>query len=404
MLLLLLGPSIVNCYSHEMTRVSHHPAIMLSSFGFEKNGFYNISIHSQNLSKIRLMMTEYSKRIELATYSKYCDTYQISNDSETITFIGNVKDKGVYTPIIIDCDRKVSLSDDKIYNIISLYSNPKYLIDYRSTLFLPMYSVLSKVYLGIFLVWVINGYLYSNFRVKLHTIFSLQPITKSISLCINYIIWESLMTKDDTDIKLKILLLFVDTIFYSLYLVSLAFVGSGWCIFRSKMNLTQFLKIIISSVFVALTILLSPYVSNLTQGFLMFICVVLSFVYYMKMNLINVIIVVRLLDQMIKQPIVASKIKLAKEFVVSSFSLLCLALFINLIILMLGVAEVYATGFFECCFLLENVFIMRSFLFRSEYSGEPQSNLNEGKKPIAAKPCFFIGPKKNEIVLLQSDL
>jgi hypothetical protein len=122
---------------------------------------------------------------------------------------------------------------------------------------------------------------------------------------------------------------------------------------------------------------------------------------YVKMNVFNILLVVKLLDSMTKQPLVSNKIKLAKRFVVASFVHLMFATGGSVLLLIYEVSSVVPTVFFEVNIAVGTWVQMRCFMFRQQYAGEsPGRGIEVGEAAEKCVPVVLVEPEATSIALV----
>ena len=379
--------------------------ILLDPFGFEKDGFYNISINSDEVFDLILIMDKTLDTIDYSSIKQYCIQHEKSS-LNFLNFQGNVTRKGVYYPILIDCDVDIQNGTKKKYWIDIFYRNPKNYIDYRSVLLPNIYLALTIIYFLIFFIWTGNGIIFPKFKIQLHTLLTIQPLIKVISLYSCYLFWENMKKGDDKNQGLITISTMFGILLYAMFLTTIGLVGFGWCIFGTlsfRVRPKQFLEIVISSLILVGGFAVVPYLKNVLWCIIIIPLIIISFLYYFKINFINIFMVSQLFKKLISQPIICSKIKLAKNFVEMSFSLLCFCIITCMLIVMMGCHDGFLSLFFEICYLVLNLMMMKSFLYRKSYSGIEKETLESSEiKKLQVHACYLIEPKNREMVLIQN--
>jgi hypothetical protein len=384
------------------------PSVMLPSFGFQLNGSFDISIASPDLRDFVLLFQHPHDSLHISAMRPkrllfFCDA-DLPNSSKSLRvrgagsggqakINGTIPATGVYSPYLINCG-----VNHTTYDISVKYRNPMSHLDSRNLFLAPLYCSLSAIYFVFALAWIFNGCRFSNFRVHLHTVFTVLPIIRALSSLFISWIWESrAATGQGSPFENAVFVL--DFIYYTLYLSAIAFVGTGWCIFRGPPGLHQFSKILNSSLIPTLGVLLIPFARDFVEvlGLLGFL--VLGLMLYAKINVYNIILVVRLLDSMTKQPLVANNIKLAKKYVIISFTHLIATVVGTAALLVVDGSATYATVFFEALFLLGSVMHMRFFFFRKGYAGEAPGSETEGKPRSRPWPRVLLEPARVNLVI-----
>jgi hypothetical protein len=319
---------------------------------------------------------------------------QASNGSAQIA--GRLSHKGIYTPFFINCERNVTE-----YAVDVFYANPESLLDFRNMFIEHLYIGLSIVYFVIFLVWLGNGLRYSGFRVPLHTVYTVLPIIRAVSSYFIALIWRNRAVSEGRTGHERMVMA-LDIVYYTLYLSAIAFAGAGWCIFRPRLGRGQVANIIASSVLPTLVVVAVPYARLLWQILVLLVLFVFGLFFYAKINLFNIIMVARLLDSVGKRPVVMNKVKLAKQYVVLSFSHLVMTVSGSVALLVIDASSASGITFFEVLIFVGALFQMNFFLFRKQYAGEAPGSEREPVRTSRPKPCILIDPTGTALGLMRT--
>jgi hypothetical protein len=385
------------------------PSVMLPSFGFQANGTFDISITSPDLRNFVILFQHPHDSLHISAMRPkrllyFCDG-DLPNSSKSLQISafgsdgrghvnGTLRSDGVYSPYLINCD-----ANHSTYDVNVTYSNPTSHLDSRNMFLGPLYQSLSVIYLGFAIAWILNGCRFSNFRVHLHTVLTVMPIIRALSsLFISWIWKDRAATGKGSSFENIVFVL--DFIYYTLYLSTIAFVGMGWCIFRGSPDFSQVSKILSSSLMPTLGVLLIPFARDFIAILGVLALLVLGLMLYARINVYNIILVVRLLDSMTKQPLVANKIKLAKRYVILSFTHLSATIVGTAALLVVDGSATCATVFFEALFFLGSVMHVRFFFFRKDYAGEAPGRENRGKRlRLRPRPRVLIEPAQTCLVI-----
>jgi hypothetical protein len=387
------------------------PSVMLPSFGFQANGSFEMSIASSELGSFVLLFqhvreSSYISAMRPKQLLHFCHrplpasflSHRFAGDSinDHAYLNGTIAYDGIYTPYLINCEFNRTK-----YEVNVSYTNPTSHLDSRTMFLDSLYRYLSIIYFTLALVWMLNGCRFSMFRVPLHTVFTVLPIIRGLSsLFISWVWQHRAVTGQGSAFEDVIFLL--DFVYYTLYLSAIAFVGTGWCIFRGAPEVGQISRILSSSLLPTLGVMLIPFAREFIEILPLLALLVLGLMLYAKINVYNIILVVRLLDSMTKRPLVANKIKLAKKYVIQSFLHLIGTVAGTAALIVIDGSATYATVFFEALFLLGSLMHMQFFLFRKRYAGEaPGHDRVPNMQRLRPKPTVLVGPARNVLVLAQ---
>ncbi|OHT01148.1 hypothetical protein TRFO_01757 [Tritrichomonas foetus] len=396
--------------------------ILLPSFGFIKGGTYHIDVNASNITAASLFILK-----DFVDYNNFnlhaqCQNHAKKAKNNHLEFSGNISLTGVLTPVLVNCgeskaselydstliskkfendsfshnsdsnfnrvdrgsydgpndhimknqtefayDYNVNQMQEIEYNVTMAYSNPNFKIDSRDIFFVPLFRVLSHIYLAFLVTWLINAVKFINCRIHLHTIFTLMPFVRIISLCVWKSYSEKLMKED---INESVFNTIFDWIYFWALLVTIALVGTGWCIFRIHLETWQVKQIIFYSFLLSFTTLSLRFTSSTLLIVPLLVLMIVSVILYIKINLINLIVMGRVSEQMSKNPVVVNKIDLARQFVFISLGCLGFTAFGSSVLCAIGFHKFTCTVFYEAMLLIGNFLQMRFFLFRKKYLGQ----------------------------------
>lgn len=354
--------SLSSSFEYEFQNRFHHNllTIQLPSYGFEANGTYEISIISDKMVYGKLFFLQRRDKVIFAEqYESICknDHPQISDLNFTensvdnqITFSGKIPNEGVYYLLFIHCG--VTYSE---YSVNVKYFNPKLKEDFREHMIKPLKFLFSKLFFCINIIWVINGYVFSGFRIRLHTVFTLIPLFRSFGLYLSIYSHFSYV---------------FHIIYYTLTLFTLLAVGRGWCTFIYQLPPKYIVSSIFSSFLLVIGTIGSSTSSNLSYFFINIFILAIGLISYLRLFIINLILLTRLQNQMVKEPILTSKIKLSKEFTIKCFCSLAILTTLKAFSLLLDFNTYYHTLIFELIMIFISYIQMRYFMFKDEYIGK----------------------------------
>jgi hypothetical protein len=411
---LLLTASLSHPQRSNLHYYASFPSLILPNFGFEVNGTFEITLRSDHLANYVLIMEHPSdpetvSRLRPKLLRRFCSR-GLTPGSPSMRFVGfaeggsaNISGiisfRAVYTPFLVNCDY-----DEARYAANLSYSNPDSLIDTRLAMAGTIYRFLSYVYLLFCVLWLINAFRFSNFRVPLHTVFAILPVIRFLSTHYIALMWDDRRT-NPTQSKYEITAFVLDFVYFSIYLSSIAFVGAGWCIFRRRINFSQIVRTIGVSIVSPLGVVLCPFAVDLYETLPLFGLILFGLLLYVKVNIFNIILVVKLLDSMTKQPLVSTKIKLAKRFVIVSFTHLLVTAAGSVLLLVYDMSSIAPTIFFEGLFLLGTLVQMIFFMFRKQYAGEaPGKDVDVAGADGKSRPMRLMEPHRDYLVMSANEL
>ena len=352
------------------------PVVSLPSFGFEAGGTFNISIVSRYAPYSRFILvrqtrSEFANSILMKQIPDICATEATNNsqivlnfgDSWRRTVSGVVQNSGVYSAFIVNCHANASR-----LTVSGHFRNPASLLDTRDMAIETVYRVLGWLYLGMFVAWAANGLWFSGFRVPLHTVFTIMPAIRFMESLFVEAIWRARATSDAVTGK-EVPLAVLDLLYYASYLCAMAFVGTGWCIFRQMITRRLVIEVVVSSLATTLGVIMMRQVSCIL-GFVA--CLMLAGVgaiAYCKLIFVEVIILRRLLDEL-KETQVKMKIRLAWDYLVKNFVTTIIAVVSAGIMISLQVRTVAVMIVFEAIFVIGSLQQMKCFMFRKKYQSK----------------------------------
>lgn len=358
---------------------SYNPDTMLLSFGFHKGASFEVdaSVTPSTQSFALLLANEtesqalYRHRIPLQKVCANVESVGLSatSDGQTnIHWTGTIPEDGVYNLFLINCG-----SGRSGFSLSVNYQNPNSHLDSRDDSAPYIYWVLSMIQGVLGTVWIMNGILFMNFRIPLHTIFCVLPMTRAVSLWVTSTKWNDLQTTGTYPFWKDVCQTSLEFIYYTLMFTGIAAACAGFCIFRNKFTRRDKREIVVSSALLTGGILATQHCPNFGYAIFGLGFTICNLIWYFKHSIINLIIATNLMKLMRKDPHVYAKVKLSRNFVVSSFSII-----IGTLVLSLGAAGmdmqlcVYAvileSGLIVCTLLQ-----LKFFMFRKQYSGDAEA-------------------------------
>lgn len=380
MLFFVFGP-LVLCQRHHFSFHSPFPIVSLPPFGFDAGGDFNVTIVSPELRHSRLVIARHSDPsshydVPLSAVPGICSAVPGKSQSRHIidfgdsmpaTISGTISESGVYSFFILNCQTREST-----LRVEAEFKNPTTLLDSRDAAMETVYEALYWIYLGIFVAWFLNGWIFSAFRVRLHTVFVLLPAIRFFQSLFVVRTWRARAVNGacgtflaSAEIELDIL----DILYYTVYLSAMAFVGTGWCIFRQTIPRRTVVEIIMASLATTVGVIMVRRVDCILQFVVCILVAGIGVIVYCKMIFVDVIIMGRLLEEL-KQTQLSMKISLARGYVVRNFVTTVLAAVLAGVMISLQTRILAVTIVFETMFLVGSIQQMMCFMFRKKYMGK----------------------------------
>jgi hypothetical protein len=262
-----------------------------------------------------------------------------------------------------------------------------------------MYAFFSALYVPLGFIWTINALCFVNFRVTLHTLFLLLPIIRSISLYNSRRFWLHTSVFNSSDDAQLLLISFLEFGFYSLTLAGISFACAGFCIFRQKFYFRDRIEILLSAGLVTGSILSSKFIGNIQQAFIVLGFICFSVVWYLKQGIISIVMVINLMKQMESEPLVIAKVRLSRNFVVSSCCVMLVTMTAGSVAAALEFQKLICALIIEIGMLTNTALQLNYFLLREKYTGSEEI---EGTRPPAKRPAVLRDPVRSGLVVLAS--
>jgi len=391
-------------YSSSFDYYSALPVIKLASFGFLEGGYYDISVNLSVESQIAIALITESKvkeKYSIQEFSYLCslnvtDDYFAVSSMNVSSFNQNgmIKDKGVYTPIVINCNRNISK-----YWIQFEFRNRDFFIDSRDYYIPEVHVLLSIVHSIFFLIWFTNGVLFPMFKVRLHTVLLSLPIPKVISLLLFAKFWKLKRDSNITDMSIMVKVHIMNTIHSSVLFAVISMISSGWNIFRNSLIWKECSRIWCSSIIMTIGLVFIQGSQSIIRVFILSGMIVFGFLWYIKNNMISVLSITRLLKRVDKTTVVAIKISLSKEFTAYTTLTVGITILLYCLSSSLDCSFMLTALIIEAGFVIETIVAMKYFLLRSNYFGkEPETRLED--RSFHMKPANIIEPIGTQISLV----
>jgi hypothetical protein len=384
--------------------LSLHPKNEVLTFGFEPGGTFDLRIESPApRGALRgLFVTESELyRLDSRRLSEFCFSsdfriadlnFSSSSGVSPIVWSGVVTERSVYTLFFWQCD-----SPRTNFTLTARFANPTTRIDTRDMVLPRFYRVFSVVYAVLGVVWTINGLVFFNFRVPLHTLFLLLPVVRSYSLHTSRSFWLNAEGSDEPFRSQVLTISLLEFAFYTMTLAGVAFACAGFCIYRQKFYWRDRLEIVLSSALVTGSILSVEFIANIQQAFVVLGLICFSVIWFMKQGVISIVMVTTLMKQMESEPQVIAKVKLSRNFVVASCLTMLGTLTIGSVAAGLEFRKSICALIVELGMLVNTALQLKYFLLRKTYYG---CAADEGPKRRTRKPVVLTDPVRSELAVL----
>lgn len=159
------------------------------SYGFKPGGVLSLSIQTEdNLNDTYFVLSDHYSNMEktvdhicsrklMNNITVYVDDLGSRTDSNFLTRKYTIKKGKVFYPFILNCGKKNASVGILRSNLISY-------LDSRESLNPILLLVIFLLYASTAVIFIINGFLYMNFHIILHTLYICAIVTKLLVLCI----------------------------------------------------------------------------------------------------------------------------------------------------------------------------------------------------------------------------
>jgi hypothetical protein len=386
--------------------LSLHPYNRILTFGAEPGGAFDLAFRSSPADgQIRgFFMTESElAKFDTSSLAEFCfpSTLEISAlnfsspaSERALTWSGVFRKRSVYTLFLWECG--VSRSN---FTLSAQFANPSTRLDTRDVILPSIYGRFSIVYVALGFVWTVNALCFVNFRIPLHTLFLLLPIIRSCSLYNSRLFWIQASVSDAPGYAQILIISFLEFMFYTLTLAGISFACAGFCIYRHKFYLRDRIEILLSSALVVGGILSAQFIGNIQQAFVVLGSICFSVIWYLRQGIILVVMVTNLMRQMESEPLVIAKVRLSRNFVVSSCCVMLLTMTAGSVAAGLEFQKWICVLVVEIGMLTNTALQLKYFLLRKKYGGSEEI---EGKKRPVKRPAVLSDPVRSGLVVLSS--
>ena len=261
-------------------RLSFH-----KSFGFHKNGFFNVTLSEPNITRI---MVGFMNETEMDNFNQsvvsvtdYCNDTLISysqkfsvlnfqnlDKKEKLSYYGNIEEKGVHYLYYYGCPEPYYR-----FKFSLVFQNPNSGLDSRSEPLLyttPVILVLDTVLL---VIWLLNWFCNFKVQIYIHYMFTATFTFTCLNVLAEFI--DIITTKNDGNTTASFIFSFITLIIkYILLLATLMLCAKGWCIIADTIQVKElFLSFIYSGITIG-SIFILYYGESLNQIFIIILLIV----------------------------------------------------------------------------------------------------------------------------------
>ena len=370
-------------YSIESTvETALYDVYRLSPFFFSENGSVSISIKTFNYTKYRVALifltkSDYNEAfktgfinlslINSTLQPKYNFIISSENGNNHLKF--NITERNLYFPCIINCGLEKKYQIAINYN----FSNGENQhVDERKKDEFMFYYGLCLLYSILFIIWLINGFIYMKFSVYLHTLCFIQTIFKALS---SYFIARSLyilqtLGTDDSHKNIHIFILFFNRFLIAFFH---SLVSSGLFILRDQIMKSEVFNIIKCSLLYAISSISLFYCHSFISLMLYFGFSVLSFLLIAKIHIVYWIIIKDVFsnETMKKIPLIEAKFVLYKKCLNTHIFFFITTYLTYFLFSLSNEFSIFANNVVEIISFSYYIIQMRLFMFRYSYVGKP---------------------------------
>jgi hypothetical protein len=260
---------------------------VLSSFGFETNGTYDVKFSGFDATNFYCFALLNENAVESATssgfeYSLPCNekwphSLNISLSSDD-SFVGIITTKGIYTPYL------AVLSPDKsslAMTITGIFRNPNSFLDFRWNGVLTEKIVVLVVIFVIFTYWIVNWIHHWSVQIWIHYLLT-GVFTSILAYNISRYVELFVLNRNDTAHGLDILRLVLRVVAEITFYLTILLIAKGWCIVRDSLAFREFAgALIYTSLFIIFRLLLD-YIDNSSATFILLLLSMGSMMLFMR--------------------------------------------------------------------------------------------------------------------------
>ena len=298
MLIFFILSPVLSSKKYTVTVNSQYAEHTSISFGFEKGGTYSIDIFDTSarltFNLLNADQLQESHRNALINGVMNCNNYQNFSDINGIADVnqplhieGVIPSKDIYTPTYVSCSTQYNFKLSIEYKNIDSY------LDYRNKPFLIILPVFLGFFGLLFILWLVNWFVFFTLDVKIHYFLTACYSTIVIFMGIYYGYYLNLKNKGTVSDAIYYSYYVFDCLHTAIFLFTLLLASTGWYITTKKIE-WKFTIIpgIAIVVFVTLsTVLTIVYISSLIVEFIIAIATIVClciFVYFVVKNVGNI--------------------------------------------------------------------------------------------------------------------
>ena len=355
-------------------------ATYLPSFGFRKNGTYDIKVVGATAQQYQLFVRKLSENIE---FEKVCTESKLNLNTNWKCI---VKRKGIYSFYIVDCFRNNS---DNYVNI--KYLNPKGKGDYREVGIYTLLIVLTITYLVIFILWIINKYMHSQFSIGIHKCMTFLPLLKAFLTFYETRIYD--YDKDTVNVKICLL---ISVITHAFLFGLMGIICAGWSIYTERCKkIDLFVYIVMPLIYFGSSALLNFSSMFFSISFVSFMIYAMKLTFTFS-NIKNMLYQIH--THRYKQ-----KLILILSFMHNVLILVFFSSFINILALSLNIMSSIRLLILEGGILMLFISQMYFFFYRTSYDPQDLVTQTELISCIKKNKLFlFLEPKGNILCILNN--
>ena len=369
---------VYQCRSYERDFVlnTSQPVIALSSFGFTQNATFSIDITSARPSRFNIFLANIDRaQLNYRKMRKTCrknssDVYLVSGlnytnkrTSRTVSWNGTIKRRNVYYPIVVNCDR-----NESVYSLRMRFRNEDSLIDYRETCYSFIYVLFAGIHILLAIVWIINAFLFQQFFIELHCMFTALPILKSLSNMMKAKVWEERRIFEVISTK-RLLPIRISQLVYTCCLLSVNSLAlRGYGVLHTKYNVRDMLEAVVSSILLAYGIILTESLWSAEGTVIAVSMITAGFVWYIRTIGPHFLALIQVLNKPC-HPLLEKKIRLLRNYITTTVVSFSAVLFVQSCALAMDVYSTTETLIYELGLVLEESVQFYFFALRKEYEG-----------------------------------
>lgn len=342
---------------------------VVTSVGFVQGAHFEITFnpHAPGAA-IACLATQAERDALMQRPSSACAAeinYSANVSAQRDIWRGSVRAGGTYYLMMLNCG-----DGHNDIDIEFSFKNRDSYLDSRDRLLSFIYQLFSTIYFIFAVVWILNGYFNSDFRIPLHTIFTFLPIIRSVSLFISRSIWQQKQHFDFASRWKSIATMLLEIWYYGMFFTGIGLACYGFCTYRNKFRRKDRVEVILCSILLSGGLVFLSRVSTFKEVIFGLFSLCFCFMWYIKNSFIYMIITSNLLKKMKENKVICAKIKLSRNFVSISLCLFVFTIIISCFVAGIELRESISVIILEIGLVLNSLVQMYFFLFRKTYSGD----------------------------------